>query len=243
MENLQTSSRPIPLYYHIVKYFNNQIDGGALKSGERLPSESELQAMFGVSRITIRRAMDHLENVGVIIRKSGKGTYVSESAKTKSVVTLSGNIGTIVQEAKQYETRVVDKVILRSPGRVCERLQLNSETDICRIRRVRMKNAIPYSYVINYLSADMGEKIAPEDFGQLTLIEILKKRFKISVIGGEESVEAKNAHEIAPLLGINAFDPVLYMEIVYDTTKKGFKILTDHYYRGDFYKYKVALEW
>ena len=71
------SESSIPLYKQIVKIIGDNVEQGILKSGEKLPSEFELITIFGVSRITVRAAIDELENMGIVKRSRGKGTFVT----------------------------------------------------------------------------------------------------------------------------------------------------------------------
>lgn len=71
------SESSIPLYKQIVKIIDDNVEQGILKSGEKLPSEFELITIFGVSRITVRAAIDELENMGIVKRSRGKGTFVT----------------------------------------------------------------------------------------------------------------------------------------------------------------------
>ena len=71
------SESSIPLYKQIVKIISDNVEQGILKSGTKLPSEFELITIFGVSRITIRAAIDELENMGIVKRSRGKGTFVT----------------------------------------------------------------------------------------------------------------------------------------------------------------------
>ncbi|HHW01109.1 MAG TPA: GntR family transcriptional regulator [Clostridiaceae bacterium] len=72
-----------PKYRMIIEYVIDKINSKALKSGDRIPSEKEFSDMFGVSNITVRKAMSELVNSGVVYRVKGKGSYVSAHASQK----------------------------------------------------------------------------------------------------------------------------------------------------------------
>lgn len=67
-----------PLYAQLRELLKGQIVDGAFVPGERIPSEDKLNGLYGVSRITIRRALQELVNEGYLVKCPGKGTYVSE---------------------------------------------------------------------------------------------------------------------------------------------------------------------
>ena len=237
---MQLRRTPIPSYYEILKYFQEQIRNGHFKPGDRLPTETKLMDSFGVSRITARKAMERLEFSKLITRKPGKGTFISEYAKTKRTLTLSGYINSIIEEAKLYDIMILDKLIAPANEKSIKFFGLSPGDFVCRIRRVRSKKRVPFSYVVNYLPLEIGNKISIEDLEKSTLLELFRK-LGIIVVGGEETIEARNAFEISEILKIDPFDPVLYMEIVYRTDSGEVAEWVEHYYRGDYYQYRVNL--
>lgn len=77
------SDSSIPLYKQIVKIMCSEFEQGQLVTGEKLPSEMELMDIFGVSRITIRAAIDELQIIGLVKRSRGKGTFVEAQNGTE----------------------------------------------------------------------------------------------------------------------------------------------------------------
>ena len=238
---MEIEKAPIPLYYKIIKYFHEQIQNGKLKAGDRLPTESELIKMFGVSRITVRLAMERLKFSGFVVRQRAKGTFVSDHVKPTRTILLSGHIKSIVEEAKKYDIKILDKTTIPAPEKAVQYFKISAKDSVCRIRRIRIKDEIPFSYVVNYLPVEIGNKITIKELEKLPLLEILRDKFGIVGLSGEETIEAKNAFEISEFLKIDPIDPVLFMEIVYTNVSGEVIQLVEHYYRGDYYKYMVKL--
>ena len=71
-----------PLYIQVKQHILEQIKGGKFKPGDKLPSEKELTDLFGVSRVTVRNALGELQSEGIIVRISGKGTFVADAKDT-----------------------------------------------------------------------------------------------------------------------------------------------------------------
>jgi len=71
---------PVPLYYQLKEIFRSWITAGKFDSGGRFPSESELQERFGVSRMTVRRALSELVHEGFLVREQGRGSRISSGA-------------------------------------------------------------------------------------------------------------------------------------------------------------------
>src|SRR4051812_40621958 len=102
-------SGPTPLWFQIAERLRAAIDRGEFAVGERLPSEAELYREFGVSRTTARAALDRLENDGLIVRKSGKGSIVVPSRVDQPLKALTG-FGEDMRErglTPSYQTRSV----------------------------------------------------------------------------------------------------------------------------------------
>ncbi len=82
---------PVTLYYQVERQIRKQIENGELNAGDFIPSEAELMETFNVSRITIRKALERLEEDGIIIKKRGSKSIVSNhvSRNRESVIGLT----------------------------------------------------------------------------------------------------------------------------------------------------------
>ncbi len=143
-----------PSYAFILRTIREKIDKGELNPGDRLPTEEELRVQFGgVSRGTVRKAMDVLENLGYINRRSGLGTFVTRPMKkeTGEIVSFSTQIERIGLESK---TVVLSAGLIQTglaEGRVSEAFPDLENQNILRIRRLKIGNDEPYAIQIVYL--------------------------------------------------------------------------------------------
>src|SRR4030042_6647324 len=87
---LLDSNNPIPLYYQLKLRIESQINSGAWKPGDRVPSESVLEEQFQVSRTTVRQALSELVNQGLLTRIQGKGTFVAQPRIHQRLSLLTG---------------------------------------------------------------------------------------------------------------------------------------------------------
>ncbi len=78
----------IPLYRQILEGIKQKIEAGELRAGDRLPSEQELMEHYQVSRRTVRTAVDELCGQGCLVRKQGKGTFVSKPKLHRKIVNV-----------------------------------------------------------------------------------------------------------------------------------------------------------
>jgi GntR family transcriptional regulator len=107
---------PAPLYTQIKDALRERILDGRYAPHDRMPSEAELTASFGVSRITVRQALSHLQNEGLIFRIHGKGTYVSQPPKAyQDLAQLQGFGEAMSRIGYEALNRVIDIRFLPAP--------------------------------------------------------------------------------------------------------------------------------
>ncbi len=129
------SDGPEPRWLQIAERLRAGIQSGHFAPGSHLPSESELNSLFGVSRTTARAALDKLRHEGLITRQSGKGSIVSSPYVEQPLLTLSSFSADMAARGLEasYETRQV--AVRRAPTEVCEAFGLPSGASLLHIRR------------------------------------------------------------------------------------------------------------
>jgi GntR family transcriptional regulator len=219
---------------------------GEFVPGEQIPTEKDLCETYQVSTITARQAILNLVNEGLLIRKQGKGTFVTErltNIKTIKTLHLRGDINDIIPEGlRSQKVEVLDVVKMKTPKRVAELLGTGVGKEIVQVRRMRNDNGIPVSYIKNYLPLEIGEKIEREDLCAYPMLDILRNRLKIPLTGGIQYIEAIIAdYDIASALSISISSPILYLEtIIYARQKKPVEFVQT-FYRPDQFRYSVKL--
>ncbi|MFR3751536.1 MAG: GntR family transcriptional regulator [Enterocloster sp.] len=84
MSNTSFNQKGVSLYYQVETYIRTKIESGEWPSGFKLPTETELCQYFGVSRTTIRQAVNKMVEGGLLMRKQGSGTYVTQPAYSRN---------------------------------------------------------------------------------------------------------------------------------------------------------------
>jgi GntR family transcriptional regulator len=172
-----------PLYWQIAQDLRGQIQSGGLAPGEQLPSEMELQNRYGASRNTIRDALKWLTGRGLVIPRSGRGTFVTERI-APFVITLSadpdtglpGGEGNAAQEEMRARGRTLSASVARvelisAAGDVAERLRVEQGTQIVSRHQQRYVDGRPWSLQTTFYPMDLvlrGARrlIMPEDIIQ-----------------------------------------------------------------------------
>src|SRR5215467_1167091 len=143
-----------PLYHQTAEVLRSRIVQNVWKQGDRLPSESQLCDEFGVSSITMRRAVATLVAEGLVARLQGKGTFVtSDHAIVQGPPQLTSFTEDLRQRGWQPSARVVAIETRRADASVSTKLGLPSGASVTILRRVRLANGLPVAFQNAYVPA------------------------------------------------------------------------------------------
>ena len=218
------------------------IDNGKYAPGEKISSEEEIGQMFGVSRITTRKAIDLLVEDDLVYRLHGKGTYVAENVQQRAGLT---NIAKRMRDAKRVATRSkVDRIEISETDadqRSCIDLKLSTGARVLRTSYVRLFNGAPVCYAISYIPTEFGLSINSNDLRSDTPLTLLEKS-GIDPVSGHQLISATLADAlVAGILDTNLGSPVLRIkQIVMDRTQTPIERFIV-YYRADKYEHPMTL--
>lgn len=235
--------QPLPLYAQIKGVLREEICNGSLRQHERIPSESELGKRYGVSRITVRRALSDLENERLIFKVAGKGAFVAKPHPFQKTERLQGFGEAMQSLGITVLNRVVSVNTAVAPAKVAERLQVPEGSPLTEIRRVRYADGKPISFDMTYVRRVLGERLAREDLVTRDIFLIIENDYATPLDHADLVVEADVADEtLAGQLGVAVGAPVLRVErLVW--TKDGQAIDFEYiYYRGDSFRFELHAE-
>ncbi len=232
----------IPLYYQLAAFLRKRIAFMELRPGDPLPSEEALAEEYKVSRITVRHALALLVQEGLLRRHRGKGTFVSEQARTVESPRSSGFIEDIIAMGHKTRVKILHIAMVETQGIVQERLGLWPGARVLRIEKVRLLDGSPFSYVVNYLPEEIGLKIQSMDLTERPLLSILEEDLRIRAWKALQTIEATVAEpDVAAHLEIRTGDPLLRVErTVFDSRGKPIEYVWV-LYRADRYHFTVRL--
>ena len=234
---------PVPLYAQIKDILRARILDGSYQPHQQMPSESDMMATFNVSRITVRQALNDLQNEGLIFRIHGKGTFVSKPKAFQDLGRLQGFGEAMRQMGYETFARVLSiKSVLPSP-QVAERLQLPKRARVTELQRVRFLNREPISLDITYVPLAIGNRLAKEDLAARDVFVILENDYGLALGHAELQIGSTLADDtLAAQLKVEEGSPVLFIERTTHTAD-GTPIDYEHlYYRGDAFQYKVRVD-
>jgi GntR family transcriptional regulator len=230
----------IPYYYQIREIIRHKIIDGEYGPGDKIPSEAELQEYFGVSRGTIRKAVDSLVAAGMLRREQGMGTFVSEP----KIDELLSRLVSFSEEMKLKGKVPGTSHILVSqtvPSKlVADALDIPPGESVLRIERVRCADSKPVVILTSYLPARLGVRFN-EDFSG-SLFELLETKYGVDISLGDQVIEAARAdQQQAGLLDIEKGDPVLVIRRT-SYSKTGIPVeYVEGIYRADRYSYRIQI--
>ena len=231
-----------PLYAQIKEIIKQRIIDSEYAVHERLPSESEIMKVFGVSRITVRQALRDLHSEGLVFSVQGKGTFVSRPKVVQDIQRLQGFGEAMTPQGYETSTRVVGVQEIRAPGDVADALNLNRTSNVIELTRIRYLNRDPISLDQSYFPLEIGRDLLGRDLTQ-DVFPMLEDDFGIGLGYAELKIEAIPAvEETARHLNVENGSAVLRIQrLVF--SKDGIPIDFEYLsYKGDAFQYQVRVE-
>jgi len=246
MENTMASEQltpgPIPLYYQLKQRVRNEIERGVYRSGDRLPSETEMIQRYGVSRITVRQALSELESEGIVVRRHGRGSYVAERNIEQDLVRLTDFVEDMEVAGLAPSSQVLSFKREAATTGSANALGVAVGEDVLRIDRLRLADERPIAYDITWLPLRFGLLLSEAELRHSTIYHILETRYNIPVEMGVFHITASVASaEQAHLLHVALGTGLLLIRRVSYTTGDVPIYVQDRYYRTDRVSYRATL--
>lgn len=231
-----------PLYMQIKRMLEQRIVDGDYAPHERLPSESELIKVFGVSRITVRQALRDLHADGLVFSVQGKGTFVAKPKAIQDVQRLQGFGESMVPQGYEASTRVISLHEIRPSQEVANALGIKQTDAVVEIKRIRFRNREPISIDHSFYPIEIGRRLAGRDLTQ-DIFPLLENEFDMVLDHADLRIEATLAdEEQAAGLNCDLGAPVLLIRrLVFDQHDQriAFEFLS---HRGDAFQYHLRAD-
>ncbi|GAB3994133.1 GntR family transcriptional regulator [Glycomyces albus] len=183
-----------PLYAQIEDALAARI-GDDLHPGDRLPTEDELIREFGVSRITVRHAVQNLVSRGLIVTEQGRGTFVARARIEQPLTALTGFVEDMEAVGLGASARLVTSEVRPLDRETAAALDLPTGTKARFIERVRLAEGHPVSFDRTWLPGAIGARVAAEDLSEEPIFRLLEERFGIPLVEATYRLEAMTADD------------------------------------------------
>lgn len=231
-------SSPVPLYFQVAQQIELAIEQGRLCPGDRLENEIALADRLGLSRPTMRQAIQSLVDQGLLVRRRGVGTQVVQG-RVRRAVRLSSLYDDLVRSGRRPTTQVLRHERQPAPADVAEALGLTEGTDVVCLQRVRSVAEGPLALLHNWLPADLLPDDA--DLSGRGLYEVLRGQgVHLRVATQQIGAEAADP-DTAAVLGLTPGAPLLVVErTCWDDSGRAVEFAW-HRYRADGYTVEMTL--
>ncbi|MGJ3239037.1 MAG: GntR family transcriptional regulator [Anaerolineae bacterium] len=239
---LDTKS-PKPLYEQIKDYILHGIHSGTYKPNDRIPSERDLSDRFGVSRLTVNKAVKQLVRDGWLYVQIGKGTFINDEPIDQQLETLTSFTEEMTKRGQETSSKVLFAHIIEADTTLARQLLIPMGVAILRLQRVRLVAERPMALETSHVVATHCRDILDtHDFSRESLYSVLRQDYDISLTHAEQVFEARSASpQEAEALDLETGDPVLAISRVTFTANKQPLEYVQSVYRGDKYKFRAVL--
>ena len=208
---------PIPLYYQLEQHLRNRIVAREFGPGALLPTEDQVCEQYGVSRITVRRALDALQQQGLIERRRGVGSFVTErSAGINN--RLSGSLVEFLASASMMRNTILSLGEAVPHGDVIETLGLGPGDRAYLVKAIgALDDEGPVAYLEIWFPSAVGQALDAASLnGKRPVIRVVEERMQVRLSRAEQVIDADHAGpDAARHLCIDPLTPVLRVKRVY----------------------------
>jgi len=235
-------SSTVPLYTQIKEALRAKIIDGTYVAHQQLPSESEMIHAFGVSRITVRQAINDLQKEGLLFKVHGKGTFVAMPNVSQELTHLQGFGEAMHRLGHETFSEVFGLKMVKGSGIVCAKLAIDEGAAVTEIRRVRYLNREPVSIDYSWVRHEVGSRLSEKNLREKDLFSLLENALRQPLHSADVEIDATSASaEIATRLKVAAGSPILRIERLTYAEQDKPLVFEYLHYRAETFKYKMKV--
>lgn len=233
-----------PLYEQMKYAIKEEIKNKVYMPGEKMPSETELEKKYQVSRITVRRAVKELCDEGILVRRQGKGTFVTDNTSYGRLDRGGkGFHGLLEEQGKKASVQILEKSIVHVKPSYAEDLSIDAEDEVVLFKRVMFADEIPIMIDTCYIPLKRFPGIYDKLDENTSVFRLMEEEYHVSMEKYYKVLKVcKATKEMSRLLNCHAGDPMFDLfKITYDRDKKP-QIICISILKGDNTYYVISSE-
>jgi GntR family transcriptional regulator len=235
MRQINRASK-LPLYHQLHQILRSDILAGEWQPGDMIPPESELIERYQVSRTTVRQVLDMLVSEGLIERKQGRGTFVTQPTVEQGLVRIISFTEDMQQRGFEPGTKVLFSGLVPAPADIAKELEVKPGEELTRLERLRLANQEPMSIEESYLVHRFCQGVLRRDYASNPLREALERDHNIRLVRAKQVIRAILApRDLADWLSIKPRSALLFIERVSYSQENIPVEFLRIYYRADRY--------
>lgn len=201
-----------PLYVQLMEELETSIRNGVYKPGDKIMTEAEMAKEYGVSLITVRKAVGSLMEKGLVVRKQGKGTFVTKPKYSRNMKKLQSFTEMCEQMGVKPGARVLENRLIMADKKVADRLGIEPGSNVVYISRLRLADGEPVQVEKSYFPLKYAF-LLEEDLNNGSMFECLKEKAGAKVASSEKMIELCRATaEEAALMDVKKGDYLLFVK-------------------------------
>lgn len=232
-----------PKYFKVKSAIMKLLDSGDLTPNAALPSERELMLEHDVSRITVRKAIEELEQEGLVYKVQGKGTFVKGDHKKQDLISITSCTEDVKKQGMVPTRQVLYSEIIPADKKRQNRLQLSEGDRVFHMARIYYADGEPINHTTVYLPCKFFPGIESYDFSQYSLYGVLEEDYGVKITRAERTLEAVIAYEdICRHLHVHSGIPLILFNCVTYGEIRGREYPIENfkcYYRSDRFKFYI----
>ncbi len=203
----------VPLYRQIQDYIRRKIEAKEWAVDDQIPTEQQLSQDFGVSRITVVKAVSRLVDEGLLRKEQGRGTFVVAIGLVPEPLSLRSFTEEMKDRGLVPGSQVVEKTVTEPSQRLRDRLQLAKDQKVYRLVRLMLGSGQPMGLHRTYLPVDLFPGLLQYVGDNTSLYATLQERYSVTPEKGIETYSAIQLDsEESRLLGVAAGSPGFSVE-------------------------------
>jgi GntR family transcriptional regulator len=212
-----------------------------LEVGEAIPSERQLSADLGVSRLTLRAALDDLAREGYVVRRRGAGTFVGEP-KIAQELTMTSFTDDMRRRGLRPSSRTLELRVSPAGARLGRLLHVSPSEPVVIASRLRLADGESMAIETVHVREAHIPGLTARDLEERSFYELLRDRYGIVIVGGTQTIEPTVTDEDeSAALGVPLHSPAFRFERVTNSDTGEIIEFVESIYRGDRYRLVTAL--
>jgi len=204
-----------PVYLRVAEGLREYLVRESLVPGDVVPPEAALTTEFGVSRVTLRRAVEVLVREGVLVRRQGVGTFVAAPRLSAPLIGLHSTREICRANEFRHDVQIVEMEQAAASAAEADQLGLAAGDPLLRFTRLDLIGGSPTAVAECALPYQLMADVSREDLQESSTYELIEDRHKIFLTSARQSIRAEEASgKVADLLAVPAGSPVLVLQRV-----------------------------
>lgn len=206
-----------PLYQQLKETLTAKIESGEYSHGVCIPSEYELSVRYGISRITVRKAVASLVEEGLLVKRQGKGTFVEKPKLERKIIEFLSFSTACEYNGVRPGAKLLRRILREPTETEARELKLPNDDQLTHIQRLRSADGEPLLVENNFFSFSAYPYLMQEDLENQSLYDVLRSR-GVHMTNAKKILEMSLASDAdAKQLGIRPNSPLFKLKgIVFD---------------------------